>query len=107
VKVSQVPADGAGVAGAADAGAAVVTVGDGVAAGVDVGTLGDGVVVRAADAVGAVTAAVDASTGVWTADPMFPATATPPATAATARATTAAAHGQRRRAPASLDGSSE
>jgi hypothetical protein len=72
---------------------------------VGVSVVGDGVAMRAVDAVGVVTAA-EAAAGVRSTDPMFPATAIPPATAATASATTAAAHGQRRRDPAALDGSS-
>ncbi|WCI09336.1 hypothetical protein PJ267_06345 [Arthrobacter sp. OVS8] len=68
--------------------------------------VGDGVVVREAEAVGDIMVADEAAAGAGSADRKLPATATPPATAARATITTAAASGQRRRALLSVDSSS-
>jgi hypothetical protein len=73
-------------------------VADGVADS-DAVAVGDGSVVTVADSVGVDTAAVEAAAGAGSAGRILPATATPPATAASATITTAAASGQRRRVP--------
>lgn len=111
MKVRQAPTEGAGLAGPVvaeedgDAAEEVATVAVGDAA-ADPATAGDGVTVGAAESDGAIAAAVETPAGAGFAEPVFPATAMPAVTAATATAMAAATHGQRRRAPMLVDGPS-
>ncbi len=100
VNVRQAPAEGAAVSLADGAGVADA---DGETDS-SVVAVGDGVVLSAAEAVGVTDAVVATAAGVWSAGRRVPATATPPATAARARTTTAATQGQRRRVPGPAGG---